>query len=52
MRGSSIIEIFQAYRYKQEMEHHESGKLEARSHEKFMGRIYQMVKTHRDSEAI
>jgi len=42
----------EAYRYKQEMEQQDSRKLEARSHEKLMGRIYQMVKTRRDSEAV
>jgi hypothetical protein len=42
----------EAYRYKHEMEQQDSRKLEARSYEKLMGRIYQLVKTHRDSEAV
>ena len=42
----------EAHRYKQTMEQRESGKQEARNHDKFLGRIYQMVKTHRDSEAV
>jgi membrane associated rhomboid family serine protease len=42
----------EAHRYKQTMEQRESGKQETRNHDKFLGRIYQMVKTHRDSEAV
>ena len=42
----------EAYDYKQDMEQRESREQDARSHEKLLERIYQMVKTHRDSDAV
>ena len=42
----------QAYEYKEQMDERDAHKQEAQAHEKFMGRIYQMTSTHRDSEAV
>ena len=42
----------EAYRYKTDIDQRQSRKQETRSVDKFMGQVYQMVKTHRDSEAI
>ena len=42
----------EAHRYQQNLAQRQAAKLEIQAHEKFMGRIYQMVKTHRDSEAV
>ena len=42
----------EAFRYNKEMDQRLSQKQETQAHEKFMGKIYQMVNTHRDSEAI
>jgi len=42
----------EAFNYQQKMAQLESGKQESRAAGKFMGRNYQMVKTHRDSEAV
>jgi len=42
----------EAFNYRQRMEQQESEKQETRAAEKFMRRIYQMVTTHRDSEAL
>jgi len=42
----------EAFNYRQRMAQQESDKEEIRADEKFMRRIYQMVTTHRDSEAV
>ena len=42
----------EALNYKQKMAQQEAGKQETLAAEKFMRRIYQMVTTHRDSEAV
>lgn len=42
----------EAFRYNKKMDQQLSQKQETQAHSKFMGRIYQMVKNHRDSEAI
>jgi len=42
----------EAYRNQQNLAERQAAKLEIQAHEKFMGRIYQMVKTHRDSAAV
>ena len=42
----------EAYRYKKATEPLIAEKEQSRDHDKFMSRIYQMVKTHRDSEAV
>ena len=42
----------EAFRYKKVMEQKLSQKQEAQAEDKFMGKIYQLVKTHRDSEAV
>jgi membrane associated rhomboid family serine protease len=42
----------EAFRYKQETDRILSRKQELQSHDKFMGRVYRLVKAHRDSEAV
>ncbi len=42
----------EAFNYRQRMAQQESEKQETRAAEKFMRRIYQMITTHRDSEAV
>jgi hypothetical protein len=41
-----------AFRYKKVMEEKLPHKQAAQAEDKFMGKIYQLVKTHRDSEAV
>ena len=42
----------QAFRAKKDIEERQLSKRQQQDHDKFMGRLYQMVKTHRNSEAV
>ena len=42
----------EAFRYKQDTDQRLSRKREVQNHDKFMGRVYRLVKVHRDNEAV